>query len=292
MRTVGAATELLPPDAARSPAWYEARRGGVSASEIATILGLSRWDSPLALYFRKRGELDGDSDDDYRMALGRELETYVLRCFTGLTGIELDLCGLAASIDRPWQLCSPDAVCGHIPVEAKTALAEDFWGDSGSSVIPLYYRAQLLWQLDVLGADHGYMCVVFLRSGEPRWYEVAWDAEDIGVMRQAAQLFLQRIADGDPPAADSSDATTQALRHRYRSGAGTPPAVCSQALRDSYAAALKARKAGDEQYKLAANKVRQAMGQSPRLLDPAGGIVATRRGPKDSLYPGKGLLDG
>jgi putative phage-type endonuclease len=291
MRTVGAATELLPPGAARTRPWYDARRQGITASEIAVVLGLSRWDSPLSLYFQKRGELDGgDDDDDYRFALGRELEPYVLRCFTDLTGIELDECGLAASQERPWQLATPDAVCGNIPVEGKTAVSEDFWGSSGSSVIPLYYRCQLLQQMDVLGADHGYMCVVFLRSGEPRWYEVAWDPDDIGVIRQAGAEFLQRVADGDPPDADGSDATTQALRRRYRSDDATPAAVCSRALRRSYMAALKARSTGDERYKLAANKVRQAMGTSARLLDPDGEIVATKRGPKGALYPGRGMI--
>jgi putative phage-type endonuclease len=291
MRTVGAATELLPPDAARTPDWFEARRTGVTASEIASILGLSRFQSALSLYFVKRGELD-DEEDNYRMALGRELENYVLRCFTDLTGVETELCGLVRNTERPWMLATPDGVCGHIPVECKTALGDDFWGPSGSSVIPLYYRAQLLWQMDCLGADHGYMCCVFLRSGEPRWYQVGWDGEDIAVMREAALEFMQRVENGDPPETDGSEASTQALRRRYRSEDGVPDAVCSQALKRAYAAALQARKTGDERYKLASNRIRQAMGQSARLVDPDGGIVATRRGPKDALYPGKGMADG
>jgi putative phage-type endonuclease len=290
MRTIGAATELLPPDAARTPAWYEARQQGITASEISTILGLSRFSSALALYFRKRGELD-DEEDNWRMALGRAVEPYVLSCFTDLTGIETEPCGLVGNTSLPWMLATPDAVCGHIPVEAKTAVSEEFWGESGSAVIPLYYRCQLLWQMDVLGADHGYMCVVFMRSGEPRWYQISWDAEDIGVMRAAGTEFLQRVADGDPPDPDGSDASTQALRHMYQSDARAPDAVCTRGLRRSYIAAIRARKTGDEKYKLAANKIRLAMGQSLRLLDPDGDIVATRRGPKDALYPAKGLAD-
>jgi putative phage-type endonuclease len=286
---IGAAQELLAADAARTPEWYEARRQGVTASEISTILGLSRFDSSLALYYRKRGELD-DEDDNYRMALGRELEPYVLRCFEDLTGLEISRCGLVQSLARSWQLATPDAVIGHIPAEAKTALSEEFWGPSGSSVVPLYYRAQLLWQMDCLGADHGYMCVVFMRSGEPRWYRIEWDSEDIGVMRMMAWAFMEAVEQGDPPEADGSEASMQALRRRFRSEPGVPDAVCSRALRRSYAAALRARRVGDDRHNLATNRIRQAMGNSARLLDPDGEIVATRRGPKDALYPARGLL--
>lgn len=291
MRQIGAALELLPADAARTPAWYETRQQGVTASEIATILGLSRWNSALALYFRKRGDLD-DDDDNWRMALGRELEPYVLRCFTDATGIETEPCGLARNIERPWQLATPDAVCGHIPIEGKTALAEDFWGQSGSDIVPLYYRCQLMWQMDCLGADHGYMAVIFLRSGEPRWYRVDWEAEDVGVLREAGHEFLHRVAAGDPPPADGSDAATKALRRMYPPDPAAGDAVCSRALRRTYVAALKAHATGDEKHKLASNKIRQAMGTSTRLVDADGGIVATRRGPKGSLYPAKGLADG
>jgi putative phage-type endonuclease len=287
-RIVGAAEELLPPSLDRTPAWYETRQAGVTASEIATILGLSRWQSALALYFRKRGGLD-EQDDDYRMALGRELEPYVLRCFTNATGIETGPVGLCGSLDRPWQLATPDAVCGHIPVEGKTALSEDDWGQSGSDIIPLYYRCQLLWQMDTLGADHGYMCVIFLRSGEPRWYKIGWDGVDIGVMRAAGAAFLARVEDGRPPDADGSDSSTDALRRMYPPVEGET-AVCTRGLRRSYIAALKARKAADDRHQLMSNKIRQVMGTATRLSDPDGEIVATRRGSKGSLYPGRDLI--
>jgi putative phage-type endonuclease len=292
MRQIGAGLELLPPEAARTPEWFQARRNGITASEIAAILGLSKsaWNSPLALYFRKRSEIDDDYDDDYRMALGRALEPYVLECFTTATGIETQWCGLTASMERPWQLATPDEVAGHIPVEAKTALNEDGWGPSGSSEIPLYYRCQLMYQMDVLGADHGYMAVVFLRSGEPRWYRIGWDGVDVAVMREAGEDFLRRVRDGDPPEADASDATAAALRRRYGTDPDLPTVVCSKSLKRSYIAAIKARKAADDRHQLMTSKIRLLMKDATRLSDPDGGIVATRRGSKGALYPGRDLM--
>lgn len=287
---IGNATELLPPGSDHSPAWYEARAQGVTASEIPVILGLSKWAGPLELFFLKRGELEPEPSS-HRQMLGLALEDYISVCFTDATGLELDGAGLLASTERPWQMATPDRLVAGtpVPVELKTALSEDDWGSAGSSEIPVYYRCQLLWQMDVLGAAEGYMCVVFLRTGEPRWYQIGWDGEDIAVMREGALDFMRRVEDCDPPAADALDATTQALRRRYSMDENIPDAVCGPGLKRTYAAAVRARKHADERHKLAVNKIRMAMGTSVRLRDTDGSIVATRRGPKDALYPGKDL---
>lgn len=292
------AVQVLPPGAARGEEWLAARRSGVTASEIAAILGLSRWDSPLSLYFRKRGELDEDPDTD-RLMLGRVLEPYVLERFADETGYETEPGGLMRNHDRPWQMATPDALIGGlIPAEAKTAVTADGWGPSGSTEIPLHYRCQLMWQCDTMDADHGYICVLFLRTGEPRWYSIAWDGEDAAVMREAAADFLRRVEDGDPPQEDASEATTTALRKRYGAVDLMPDAHCGAGLADAYRAARRACAAADEAKRLAENQVRVAMGTSTRLLAPDGSTVATRRvyeragytvkpAMVDAIYPGK-----
>ena len=51
---------------------------GVTASEIAVILGLSPChSSPFELYYRKRGELPGQRPDNDAMAIGRAMENFV-----------------------------------------------------------------------------------------------------------------------------------------------------------------------------------------------------------------------
>jgi putative phage-type endonuclease len=306
MVTIGSAIEILPPGADRTDrdAWLAARREGITASEIAAILGLSRWNSPLSLYFQKRGELDED-ESNYRMALGIALEPHIASLFTELTGMELEQSvGLVANSERPWQRCTPDRMVDglSIPCELKTAVAEDGWGSSGTSMVPISYRAQLLWQLDCLGADHGYLCVVFLRSGEPRWYEIPWDAEDIGVMREAGQEFLQRVRDGDPPAADAAKATRDALKTRFPAGKDAPVACCGANLVRSYRAALRADRRAADRKSLAENRLREIMGQSTRLVGPDGETIATRRvytragyevkeAIIDALYPARGMRE-
>lgn len=291
MRTIGAARELLPygSDKTDRERWLEMRRAGITASEISTILGLNKWNSPLSLYYDKIGA-GAEPQDSYRMQLGAALEPYVLSCCQRISDCQLDYYGLLASGERPWQLATPDAVLAgtSIPVEAKTSLSEDEWGPAGSDQIPLYYRCQLLWQMDVLGAREGCLCVVFLRSGEPRCYQLGWDGEDIAVLREAGEAFLQSAEDGIPPPPDGSEATTAALRHRY-SPAQDTTAGCSRMLVRRYRAALRRSREAEANLDLIKNMVRYEMGFASRLTDPDGATVATRRGKNDALYPARGL---
>jgi putative phage-type endonuclease len=294
---------LLPPgaDVTDTEQWRELRRAGVTASEIAALLGLSRYSSPVSLYYAKRGEIPDEEESDLT-AIGHVLEPYVLSRFTSATGLSLVPCGLIASAGRPWQLATPDAlVAGDIvPVEAKTAVSTREWGPAGSQVVPAPYYCQLQWQMDVLGAPCGYLAVVFRTSGEFRWYEVGRDDFQLAEMRALATEFLWAVAQGQPPEPDGSEATAIALRARY------PPqgseALCGAGLARSYRAALRARERASERLRLAENRIRAAMGSSVRLRGPDGMEVAVRRVYErsgyevtaktiDALYAGRDMKD-
>ena len=62
--------------------WLEARRQGITASEIAAVMGLSpaSQDGPYALYHRKTGTLPPIEDND-AMERGRVLEPYIAEKF-------------------------------------------------------------------------------------------------------------------------------------------------------------------------------------------------------------------
>jgi len=289
MRFIGAAQELLPYGSDREDRqlWLETRRRGITASEISIILGLSKWNSPLSLFFTKLGHLD-ENEGSYRMDLGAYLEPYVLAQFTKMTDAELEHAGLLASTEREWQMATPDGLWNLAPIEAKTSVSEDDWGPTGSDQVPVYYRCQLLWQMDVIGSQVGYICVVFMRSGEPRWYCLDWDGDDIAIMREAALEFIDRLERGIPPKADGSDASYRALKQLY------PPeedvtAACGRRMVIQYAASLRRMRNAKDRHQLITNKMRQHMGPASRLVDPDGDTVATRRGPKDSLYPSRKL---
>lgn len=90
--------------------WLEARRQGVTASEIAILMGLSPYSSPYALYHQKLGILPPE-DETAAMERGKVLEPYIADKFAGMhpeLTVEGDGRSLFAHPERPWQLATPD----------------------------------------------------------------------------------------------------------------------------------------------------------------------------------------
>ena len=242
------AVELLAPGEAGpdNPAWHKLRRDGVTASEIAAVLGISPWDSPFSLYWQKVN--DWRTPDNDLMSTGRRVEPVVADWWAETVGGDVMHtlpAGLYAHPDRPWQLATPDRLvkmactdCGGLGMESwdigschscqgagdatqPVAVLEckwtgswDGWGDAGTDDIPVYYRAQVLWQIDVLGVNEGHLAV--LGPGGFRAYgPIRRDEQDLTVMREAARRFLDRLAASDAPDVDEHSATLATLKRLH-----------------------------------------------------------------------------
>lgn len=216
--------ELIPA-APRTDAWHHARRQGVTATDIVTILGLSTHDSPYSLFWRKLGQVP-EPPDTARWALGRYLEPYVAQLWGDETGIWPGPAGLYRHRERAWQLCTPDALAdepdAYIPVELKTWADADrtSWHDGPPPAV----RAQVLWQMDVMDAATGHVGVLFLPSGDFRTYEIGHEnscdeictCDDVMLMREAGLDFYRRMnLELPPPDPDTSAATLAALKARF-----------------------------------------------------------------------------
>jgi putative phage-type endonuclease len=288
--------------------WLAARRNGITASEIAVVMGLSPYDSPFALYHRKRGDLPEIEDTD-AMERGRVLEPYIADRFARLHPefiVDGDGRALYAHPDRPWQMATPDrllqesATCGiaehdgvfeieNVAVlETKTdAGSDDAWGDDGTDQIPVHYRCQVLWQMDVLGVTAGYVACLAMRSWKLRVYELTMDDQaqaDLRLMRIEALAFLDRLNGcGGPPDVDWRPQTAAALKHLHPSVEDRDAHIGRQ-LEISYRAALRRyREAGRRKDEMT-NRLRQAMGTARRAVashtrgaDGGRVVIATRQ---------------
>jgi len=221
------AVELLAPGEAGpdNPAWHKLRRDGVTASEIAAVLGISPWDSPFSLYWQK---VNGwATDDNDLMSTGRRVEPVVADWWAETVGGDVMYArpaGLYAHPERSWQLATPDRLVWQFirpgvgrlisVLECKWTGSWDGWGDAGTDDIPVYYRAQVLWQIDVLGVNEGHLAV--LGPGGFRAYgPIRRDEQDLTVMREAARRFLDRLAASDAPDVDEHSATLATLKRLH-----------------------------------------------------------------------------
>jgi putative phage-type endonuclease len=287
---------LVLPGSAPETEWLEARRHGITASEISIVMGLSPYSSPFALYHRKTGALPQEEDKAV-FERGHVLEPYIAEKFAERRPefiVDGDGRSLYAHTERPWQMATPDRLVWerdnakfwpggdyqNLPdavLECKTDAGEDAWGDEGSDDIPVHYRAQVLWQMDVMGVSTAFVACLLMRQWKVRLYELTLDAQaetDLKLMRDEARDFLDRIDLGDPPDVDWRPATTDALNRLHPSVEDRDVPVGRQ-LMLWYQAACRDSDAAERRKAKYANRLREVIGGGHRAL--CGGVlVATR----------------
>lgn len=205
------------------------RMTGIGASEIAAIVGKSRWSTPFDIWARKRGQLD-PYEETKPQKRGRILEPSVLAWWSEDSG--LCLRKSPGTIRHPTisiALATPDAYGSYSPrgkpivyVEAKTGRfgARAEWGPEGSDEIPAEYLLQTVWGLGVSGLPEAQIPVLF-GGDDFRIYRVNADPELFGVLADAAQKFWRDHVEGETaPAIDDSDAASAYLKKRFPSESG------------------------------------------------------------------------
>lgn len=201
-----------------SDEWHAARANGIGGSEIAAVLGLSPHESRFSLWHRKKG-LIGPVEESPQMRWGKKHEPTICDEFAELhPEWVVHASPTYRSAGRAWQIANPDRLLygagSEEPsalLEAKTAYDDEGWGEEGTDQIPVWYRAQCLWYLDVLGVDRCHVAVLIGLS-DYREYVVEYDADEAYMMRVAAAEFMRTLAAGERPDIDGHSATYQAIR--------------------------------------------------------------------------------
>jgi putative phage-type endonuclease len=270
--------------------WLAARRKGVTASEIAVIMGLSPYSSPYALYHQKLGIL-GSADDNAAMERGRALEPHIADKFGSL---HPDLAALGdgrelyAHPARGWQMATPDRLVFpyHGPFQAPVAVLEckvdggsSDWGEPGTDEIPVHYRCQALWQMDVMGVGTAHVACLRVQQWDLCEYVIELDdaaRADLKLMRTEALDFLARLELGDVPDLDWRPATIAALKSMHPNE-GTEDVGIRRSLVIQYQAAVRhAERAGRRKDEMTARML-AAIGDGRAAVDcRTGDVVATR----------------
>ena len=184
--------------AQRTPEWYDARRLGISSTDLGCILGLNPFRSEAALAREKLGTPDEEQPDpkrDRAMRLGLSLESVVRLEEEIEHGIKLRRVNrLLTHPELSWAVTSLDFVRVGEPtiVEAKTSRAGR-WDDG----LPQDVEAQTRWQMLVSGYRRVH--VALLRSGsELQCFDVEHDDATAAGLVAIAEDFRRRLAEGGP----------------------------------------------------------------------------------------------
>jgi len=224
-----------------TPEQLAMRRTGITATDIAAIVGLNPYRSQLEVYASKVGEPDPIPDNE-PMWWGRALEPVVAARYGELNDREMDPWTVTVRCaDDPLLLATPDYVAvasngDSQPVEVKTALSGrqvKRWGGGGDEV-PEEYIVQCQWSMKVCGVDEwdiAALLAMYNGGATFRQYRLKRDNDLIAALVQRAHGWWEGFVEaGVEPPADGTDSAKRALGslHPRNTAADIPIAMESE----------------------------------------------------------------
>ena len=198
--------------------WLQERKAGIGCSEIAAILGLNPWRSPLDVYLDKIGE--GRPQEETRpMRLGKAFEPAILAEYTKETGREARLNDrLFQHPDVP-MLGTPDAFeLEELPppgVEMKATRNQNGWGESGTDEIPDVYLPQVAGYMAILNRPFWHVAAL-IAGGDFRVYTVRRDAAlEAVILENVARFWRDNVIAHRAPDPDGSASAGEWVREKF-----------------------------------------------------------------------------
>lgn len=197
----------------------------VTASKVAAIIGVSKWDSPYSMWMTMAERL-AQKPTSTIQERGNFLEPAILAWWKAQHP------EFTKIIDQPyyelgdWAGATPDLEASNVTetvlVDAKSAAYVDEWdndGDDqteGTSIggVPLYYWTSSQWQMHVSGIHKVFIALIGPRL-EFKEYAVEYDQAHCEAVEAHCRDFWLSLALDQPPALDGTVATYNVARKEY-----------------------------------------------------------------------------
>lgn len=199
--------------------WLLTRRSGIGGSDVAAVLGLSKWRSALALYVEKVSEAPPDETASEIADWGRIFEPVILRQYAQRTKRKVVRGGkLMRGKTASHHLITLDGVQFHrVPTGAKgPGVAEvktTGYAESYAKGLPVEVQIQIQWELFVTGAS--WATCIWLPFPERRmqWIDVLPHPFFQEQLVEAVDNFWrEHVLKRVPPDPDGSESSMLALR--------------------------------------------------------------------------------
>ena len=222
----------------------KSRPFGIGGTDIAAILGLSRYKTPLEVWARLVGGVDTPRSDMLHLRFGLHAESFIASEFERATRLQThahegtlfhpDHGFMFGHVDRFVTLPGEGPAVGGGEVrtnrllECKTANAfnRHEWGDEGSDQIPSSYLMQCAWYLAITRCQFADVAVL-LGNNDFRIYHVERDLELEDLLVSHAQRFWHEhvLSASPPPPVTPDDAALLFPRDRDGASVEASPEV-------------------------------------------------------------------
>lgn len=197
-----------------SPSQIERRLNGITATDMAAILGVHPYRSAIDVWRAKVQPQPGETGalENERTKWGVILEPIIRADYAERHGVTIQVPGTLQHEEHAWMLATPDGLVyrdraeperGH-EIKCHTIRLRHLYGAPGTDEVPPYELVQCGWSMGVTGLQR-WDLTAFI-DGLPTDYVIDRDDELIGAMRERGERFLRDYVHTKiPPPADGSD---------------------------------------------------------------------------------------
>lgn len=258
------------PDGDRE-AWLEQRRRGIGGSDVAALMGISKYRTPLQLYMEKTGATSGqDISDKPAVMWGNILEPVVgdhyRKQHHDRTVRRVN--AVCSSIKRPWAQASldyevrdPEHGWGVLEIKTAGLRVADDWADG----VPVYYQTQVMHYLSVTGRAFADVAVL-IGGSDYREYRLERDEEDIAAVNAAVDAFWERVQHRRMPPVTGTYGEVRDMADAFNDSTGDY--MTRQVAPDALKAYLQAKDQADR----AKKKLEETTASLTAMIGPCRGI--------------------
>ena len=195
--------------------WLGRRRKSIGGSDAAAVVGLNAYASPYSLWAEKTGKVPGFAGN-LATEVGTYMEEFVAQKFAAESGKKVrrfnkiiynpDYPFAHVNIDR-------DVVGEDAGLECKTTDSLNMKKFKNGD-FPANYYVQCVHSMAITGAKRWYLAVL-IGNKEFLWFTLERDEAEIEALMTAEREFWELVKNDIPPAADGTQATSEALKTIY-----------------------------------------------------------------------------
>lgn len=207
-----------------SPSQLAERARGITATDIAAIVGVHPYRSAVDVWSEKLGHAAPFVGND-RTKWGNLLEPVLRADYEQRKAVRVEVHGTMANREREWMKATPDGLVYErddvfpargLEIKCHTIHLAYLYGAPGSDEIPQYELCQVAWNMGVTELRR-WDLIAFI-DGQPIDYVIDRDDDLLELLRIRGERFMRdHVQTGEPPPPDGSEAYTAWLTTKHRS---------------------------------------------------------------------------
>lgn len=245
--------------------WLRWRQKGIGGSDVAPILGISKWSSAIDIWLSKTNQKRDEVVENEAMTWGKILEPIIRDRFREVTGRKvIEVHAILQSEEHPFMIADIDGLTtddSGEPAILECKCVSEFKRSEWETDIPVYYRTQVEHYLAVTGLSTAFVAAL-IGGNTFVIREVHADKEMQAMLVAVEAVFWRKVINMERPEPDASDACKELLDSIYRGGISEQVVLPDEAVEflDMYIEACAMEDSAKEKKQLASNNLKEIMG--------------------------------